>query len=425
MERLVGDFIPAINKTYIQLNRFLAELRILPEIGANLRARSDLRPADDGQLIPLFSRLFNDVHPTLQAWRTLDPCAAGTVDYELVPLSVNPYAAAVENVPTRACDGAVGGFPRVDAMLVTGALSGVLETLDHWQRLDPMTEHLRASAPTGIDAGVTPVNRIPWIHAAIATQISDEGGRTTIDVVGFLFDYIFRDASIPPPFRMILAGLQIPVLKAALADREFFVDKDHPARRLIDELAAAAVGADEDEAYSRALESVATSIIDEIRVKFVLDMNVLARACDLLKEFGEHWNEQITAATQRHVDTALTGEWHDAHRSRVRVMIRGKLAGADVPSDVRGFISTVWAEYLTLLRQARGTQDESYVAAVKTMDDMLWSIAAKGRKGQRARLSRMIPALVGSLRAGGAAVQVPEEKLTRFHARSTTCTLPR
>ncbi len=414
MERVVGDFVPAINKTYIQLNRFLAELRVLPEIGATLRARSDLRPADDGQLLPLFSRLFNDVHPSMQAWRTLDPFAAGTVKYDLAPLAVNPYATAAESVPKRATDGSEGGFPRVDAMLVTGAMSGVLETLDHWQRLDPMTEHLRTSAPEGIDAGVTPVNRIPWIHAAIAAQVTDEGGRTAIDVVGFLFDYIFRDTSIPPRFRMILGELQIPVLKVALADRGFFADKDHPARRLVDGLAGAAVGADEDEAYGKAFESLATSLVDAIRVKFVLDMEVLERACAFLKEFTDHWKKQIATATQRHVDAGLTGEWHDAHRSRVRVLIRGKLAGADVPGDVRGFISTVWAEYLVLLRQARGTQDDSYTAAVKTMDDMLWSIASKGRKGQKARLSKMIPALVSSLRAGGAAVQVTEEKMTRF-----------
>jgi hypothetical protein len=111
MERLVGDFIPAINKTYIQLNRFLAELRILPEIGANLRARSDLRPADDGQLIPLFSRLFNDVHPTLQAWRTLDPYAAGTVDYELVRLSVNPMRPRWRTCPRGHATARWAGFP--------------------------------------------------------------------------------------------------------------------------------------------------------------------------------------------------------------------------------------------------------------------------------------------------------------------------
>ena len=78
MERVVGDFVPAINKTYIQLNRLLADRGILPEIGAVLRARSDLRPADDGQLLPLFGRLLNEIHPSLQAWRTLDPGRRGS-----------------------------------------------------------------------------------------------------------------------------------------------------------------------------------------------------------------------------------------------------------------------------------------------------------------------------------------------------------
>jgi hypothetical protein len=48
------------------------------------------------------------------------------------------------------------------------------------------------------------------------------------------------------------------------------------------------------------------------------------------------------------------------------------------------------------------------------MDDMLWSIVAKERTGQKARLSKMIPPLVRSLHAGGAAVQVSGEKMERF-----------
>jgi hypothetical protein len=66
MERLIGDFVPTINQTYVRLNRFLAERGVLPEIGATLRARSDLRPIDDRQLLPLLGRLLNDVHPSLQ-----------------------------------------------------------------------------------------------------------------------------------------------------------------------------------------------------------------------------------------------------------------------------------------------------------------------------------------------------------------------
>ena len=57
MERLVEDFTPAVNKLYIALNRILADRGVLPEIKAELRARSDLRPDDDRDLIATFDRL--------------------------------------------------------------------------------------------------------------------------------------------------------------------------------------------------------------------------------------------------------------------------------------------------------------------------------------------------------------------------------
>jgi len=63
MERVLGDVTPAATKTYIRLNRTLADRHVLPEIKAELRARSELRPADDGELLPLFERLIKEVAP--------------------------------------------------------------------------------------------------------------------------------------------------------------------------------------------------------------------------------------------------------------------------------------------------------------------------------------------------------------------------
>ena len=416
MERVVSDFAPALNKTYIQLNRFLAERGVLPEIAAMLRARSDLRPANDGHLLPLFNRLINEVHPWLQAWRTLDRSAATAANYHLAPLAVNPYVAAASNLPHRLQNGTLGAgdFPLLDPMMAPRGLSEVLETLDYWQRMDPLAEHLRSGAPIGIDFGVTPVNRIPWIHAAIASRISDESARSTIDVVGFLFDYIFRDASIPPRIRLVFDGLQVPILKVALADPTFFADKNHPARRLIDDLADAAIGADDDEPYRNAVERLATSIVDDIRVEFVMDTDVFERAGRALKKFTDDRREQTSRAIQPQVDAGLAAESRDADRSQVRVLMRDKLAGVQVPFDVRAFAGTVWAEYLTRIRQTEGSGSDSYAAAVQIVDDMLWSIAAKERAGQKARLSKMIPSLVRSLRAGAAAAHVSNEKMKRF-----------
>ena len=413
MERVAGDFVPAINKTYLQVNRLLAQRRILPEIGAVLRARSDLRPADDGRLLPLFSRLLNDIHPSFQAWRTLDLSAAAAATYNLAPLSCNPYQAAVADVPTPPPK-ASGAFPQLNAMMVSGTLSSVMETLDHWQRNDPLDEYLRTNPPAGFDPATTPVNRIPWIHAAIAPKFAEESNRSIVDVLGFLFDYLFRDSSIPPRLRKTFEGLQVPFLKAALLDPTMFTDKTNAARRLLDELAAAAVCAEDDELYAEAYGTFAARIVAGIRAGFVMDLDVFSYACEVLQKFTDHWQQKTARTMQPQVDAGLAAEERDADRSRVRVLIRDKLSGINVPFDIRTFVATVWADYMVSVRVADGVKSDTYAASVKLMDDMLWSSTAKRRPGQKARLSLMIPPMIRSLRAGAAAVKVSDEKIDSF-----------
>jgi len=65
MERILADVTPGINKVYIRLNRFLAERHVLPEIKAELRARSELRPANDSELLPAFLELFKEAGPSV------------------------------------------------------------------------------------------------------------------------------------------------------------------------------------------------------------------------------------------------------------------------------------------------------------------------------------------------------------------------
>jgi hypothetical protein len=72
--------------------------------------------------------------------------------------------------------------------------------------------------------------------------------------VGFLFDYLFRDPSIPPRFRRSSRDCSA-VSQGGIAGSAMFTDKKNPARRLLDELAAAAVCAEDDEPMRRRMAS--------------------------------------------------------------------------------------------------------------------------------------------------------------------------
>ena len=503
MERVLADVTPGIKKVYLRVNRFLAERHVLPEIKAELRARSDLRPADDAELLPVFLQLFKEAGPSvadaLLAMNIQIPAASAgetapsgvAVAKPLVPttassakaapvtsgepaltpspevkaapaaepspptshdaplsgdaeaplhhllvgapdpmmhaiaplaaVAVNPYVidVAQQHAPVAQPVNAFG-LPTLDPMLALGTLSTAVAVLDRWQHLDPGGRYGEADgdAANAGDAdgqpAALPLNRIPFMRAAIADKVVNSTDKITMDVIALLFDYIFRDPSIPETLRSLFSRLQVPILKTALLDRSFFSNKKHPARRLLDHLAAASIGATGDAGYCASFELVASGIIDEICRDFKVDMAVFEDADVRLQEFVDGEQSRVSAALDTEVVEALSAEKTESDRAHVRVLIRDKLSGLDVPFDVRAFSETVWADYLTEIRSRDGADSTAWTTAVQTLDELLWSITAKERTAQKARLAKLVPSIIRNLRAGATAVKVAAERVQPF-----------
>jgi hypothetical protein len=463
MERVLSEVTPAVTKTYIRLNRLLADRHVLPEIKAELRARSELRPVDDGDLLPVFSRLIKEVAPpelainiavpeamapgtteapALDFTRSAGPSDAAAGGTSSAPAAAaagaptaspvaptpppvsgasNPYVAdmarAPEVSPTASAQVNAFGLPQVDPLLALGSLSAVVAALDRWQLLDPGAGgHSPADDATPVDVASTllPANRIPWIRAAVVDKVTNPTDKITIDVIKLLFDYIFRDPSIPDSMRSLFGRLQVPILKAALLDRTFFSDKKHPARRLLDHLAAAAVGAQSDEGYRVGFELVAAGVVDEVCKDFKVDAAVFDAADAKLQEFIDAEQRRTTKALDKDVAVALAAEQTDADRSQARALIRDRLTGINVPFEVRSFAETIWVDYLTKIRERDGPESDAWKAGVQTLDDLLWSITAKERNEQKARLTKMVPTLVRGLRSAGQVLELRDDRMKPF-----------
>ncbi len=458
MERLVADITPSANKVYIRLNRFLADRDVLPDIKAALRAKSDLWPEDDKDLLPAFSRLMSEAGPmptdivippsfsdpkSPLALKFADklpsqrvPAAAAEAPSPEGGVAIPAEAAAgiaaapqviaglaalskiAAQAPGAASDsaGAVPGeMPSIDPLMALGANSPLFKLLAQWQRLD-LPSAIAQSAPKSPDGGAVdvPRNLVPYIRLAIADQLEHDTDRITMDVIALLFDYVFRDPSIPESLRELFGRLQVPVVKVGLLDRTFFSDRSHPARQFLDHLAAAAIGANGDARYFEAFRRVATSVIDDVCYSFEIDVAAFAQADRKLLAFIETERRSTETAAQPDVATALASEEKEGDRSAVRAQVRDKLAGIEVPFEVRSFAETVWADYLATLRAREGPDGAGVANGLKTVDDLLWSITAKERTGQKARLTKMVPGLVVSLRNGCKALGLAPERAKPF-----------
>jgi hypothetical protein len=420
MERVLGDMTPALNKMYIAVNRFLANQGVLPEVNAELRARSDLRPAEDTELLPAFKRLLANVS---QAAREPQAGAAPQDRNRLPAATVVAALAALARrggrPERRASVGAAAGddaFPDLDPLLALGGAAATIEQLTALQRLDLPAEVLHeAQRSFGAQPSNTvPGDLIPYIRDMLAATGDNASERAAADVVSLLFEYIARDASIPAAVRPQFARLQIPILKTALLDPTFFHDSRNPARHLLDHLAAASIGAPNDPAYCAALQSASARLVEWIAERFEIDVGVFAPAARQIGQLADEERRRTSAKIAPDIAAATAAEQDEADRGHVRALVRDRLAGEGVPVAVRGFAETTWTDYLTLLRKQHGEHSVVANEAVQTLDDLLWSVMAKERTGQKARLAKMIPRLVGGLRKGAAAAAVSPERMKTF-----------
>ena len=104
-----------------------------------------------------------------------------------------------------------------------------------------------------------------------------------INLVSMLFEFILDDRTLPDSLKALIGRLQIPLLKVAVLDKTFFSRGSHPARRLLNEIASAAMGwGDQDEAQRDSLYQKIEQIVARLLNDFTDDPAIFS---ELLADF--------------------------------------------------------------------------------------------------------------------------------------------
>jgi len=83
-------------------------------------------------------------------------------------------------------------------------------------------------------------------NTSMSMSLNAIDGRT-IDFVEMLFSAFLRDDNISVAMKSLLLELQIPLIKVAMLDPQFFQNDKHPARNVLDTLAHVGIGIEDNE----------------------------------------------------------------------------------------------------------------------------------------------------------------------------------
>jgi hypothetical protein len=123
-------------------------------------------------------------------------------------------------------------------------------------------------------------------------QVNATDGQT-IDVVSMLFDFFFDDEALPDPIKVLIGRLQIPMLKVAIIDKDFFNQKKHPARKLLDSISRASLGWSEGHTDEQPLIDKTEEIVNFLITEFDEDISVFEEAYISFENFLTDQSQEI------------------------------------------------------------------------------------------------------------------------------------
>jgi uncharacterized membrane protein YgcG len=225
--------------------------------------------------------------------------------------------------------------------------------------------------------------------------------RATIEIVALLFQSILTEDRIPSSVRVWFARLQMPVLRVAVTEPDFFATIDHPARRLIDRMGACVMGFDgAGSSVGEALEKEIKRVVQVVEAYPDTGRRVFQTVLTEFEKFLEHYFSTENEATKRGVSLAQQVEQRETLAIQYTIELRRMLNEVPVQEGVRQFLFHVWADVLATTAVRFGGQGDQTKTMKRAAADLIWSASAKVTREERAEVIRRLPLLLKSLREG-------------------------
>jgi hypothetical protein len=271
-------------------------------------------------------------------------------------------------------------------------------------------------------AGVARVaGRLREQSTELKKKAETKGEKATIEIVALMFQSILQEDRIPPAIRVWFARLQMPVLRVALSEPDFFGTAIHPARLLIDRMGSCVMGFDASGIQGGALEKEVKRVVQVI---------------EQYPETGKRVYELVYAEFQKFLQKFLTGsgamlkvasvaqqvEQKETLTIQYTIEMRNMLKDIPVREEIRSFLFKIWAEVLAVAAVRKGPQHAEALELKKTSTDLVWAASAKPNRADRARVIQDLPKLLQRLRAGMALLGMPPSQQD-VHIKTVSDTL--
>ena len=226
-----------------------------------------------------------------------------------------------------------------------------------------------------------------------------------VDLVGMLFDVLFDEHDFEQRARNLVSRLVVPYVKVALLDRQMFMYRTHPARKLLNAVTEACEGNGGQSAQEREMLGKAEQVVDTLVGDFNEDVAIFETLESELRGFLDQHRKRIELAEKRAAEAQRGQERLEHARVQAGGEVANRVDGRKVPAALREFLARSWSHHLSLVALREGTDSVAWSAALSMADKLLDLLP--GGKASAMTIPTAMHALSGDLVAvlGSSGVQ--------------------
>lgn len=207
----------------------------------------------------------------------------------------------------------------------------------------------------------------------------DPKDEDAIDLVGMLFDVLLDERDLAGRPRELIGRLVVPFVKVALLDRRMFVQKTHPARRLLNALAEACEGNQGESAAERTLLAKVEEIIERLVAEFNENLAIFMTLEEEFRDFLDQHRRRVEITERRAAEIQRGQERLELARERAQSELAMRTEDMQLPQAVADFLRNPWQHHVTLALLRDGEDGEAFVEAMALADGLLDEVAEAQR----------------------------------------------
>jgi len=284
-----------------------------------------------------------------------------------------------------------------------------------------LTNLQNASIPTQPITAIDPQNFRTETHQQLTSFMQQNQGQVnaadsqTIDVVSMLFDFFFDDEALPAPIKVLIGRLQIPMLKVAIIDKEFFNQKKHPARKLLDSISRASLGWSDNHSDEQALIEKIEEIVNFLINEFDQDIGVFEEAFINFENFLTGESKEIEKAEQAlQQEEQEKDQQIEQAQEAAATLIQKLTRNRELSFEVIDFLETTWTSVLFNAYLSLGKSSNHWRNLKRISTTFVWTLVPKFSEAERVKIIKTIPALLRALSKGMELVKINTDVQNRI-----------